>query len=174
MIRAAAILALATALLVVLSVVGSFASLYPFTPNVILPLVIYLGVAADVELVLGTFLSFLLGYLFDVFGGGPMGVHTLVSTAMFLLVRGAGFSFASRGALFQFMLTLLIALIAGATVFALRAIFETSPPSDKRVVALQTILIPAIATAAFAPFVLGLVARVEMLTSRRRREGVLR
>jgi rod shape-determining protein MreD len=124
--RNAATLVLGFALLLVQAAVATILPLHPFTPNPLLPIVIYLGVHQDVSLLRGAFLSFFLGYLLDEFCGSPMGLLTFVTVATFMLARGAGLRLFLRGPLFQVGLTFAIGLLSGGTILALRTIFE--PP----------------------------------------------
>jgi rod shape-determining protein MreD len=113
-------------LLVVQAAIGVRLSLHPLTPNLLLPIVIFLGVQQDVNLVRGALLSFVLGYWLDEFCGSPIGLSTFVMVATFMVARGAGIRLFLRGALFQVALVFVAALLAGGTILALRAIF--SPP----------------------------------------------
>jgi rod shape-determining protein MreD len=105
----------------------AFATLVPmhsFAPNLVLPIAIYLGVSPDVHIVRGASVCFALGYLLDSFCGNPMGLQTFVLTASFIVARGAGLRLFPQGMAFQILLTFLMAIAFGATVLALRAIFE--------------------------------------------------
>ena len=112
------------ALLVAQTALSTLIPMYGFAPNLMLPIAIYLGVSAEVHLVRGALISFLLGYLLDSFCGNAMGLQTFVLTASFLVARGAGLRLFPQGSLFQILLTFIMAVAFGATVLALRAIFE--------------------------------------------------
>ena len=171
--RNVALLALGFFLLVAQATFTALVHVHPFTPNLLLPVVIYLGVSQDVELVRGAALSFVLGYLLDSFGGSPMGLQTFVLVAVFLLARGAGFSLFLRGPLFQIGLTFVVGLLAGGTVLALRAIFEQRPPFPVGgpFHSLVSLLAPSFITAILAPLVFLAVRRVDAIAVRRPSEG---
>ena len=171
--RNAALILFGFTILVFEATTTALGPIHPFTPNLLLPVVIYLGVSQDVELVRGAALSFVLGYLLDSFGGSPMGLHTFVLVAVFLLARGAGFSLFLRGPLFQIGLTFAVGLLAGGTILALRAIFEPRPPfpSGSAWDAFKSLLAPAFITALLAPLVFLAVRSVDSLTARRPSEG---
>ena len=167
------VLGLGLFLLIIESVATTLFDLHPFTPNLLLPLVLYLGVSQDVELLRGAALSFVLGYLLDSFSGSPMGLQTLVLVATFLLSRVAGFSLFARSIPFQMGLSFAVGIVAGGTIVALRAIFEQDPPSGGVRMVVQTILAPALGTALPAPLIFNLMRRVDALVGRRTRDGVL-
>lgn len=124
--RNIAFVAFGFVLLVVQSAIAAHVSIHPLTPNLLLPIVIFLGVTHEVHVLRGALISFLLGYLLDMFCGSPMGLSTFVMVATFMAARGAGIRLFLRGALFQVSLVFVAAIVAGGTVLALRAIF--SPP----------------------------------------------
>lgn len=171
--RNVALLALGFFLLVAQATFTTLVHVHPFTPNLLLPVVIYLGVSQDVELPRGAALSFVFGYLLDSFGGSPMGLHTFVLVAVFLLARGAGFSLFLRGPLFQIGLTFAVGLLAGGTVLALRAIFEQRPPfpAGGPLHSVLSLLAPSFITALLAPIVFLAVRRIDALAVRRPSEG---
>ncbi len=123
-----ALLGFSFVLLVVQSALAARVSFHPFTPNLLLPIVIYLGVQQDVQLVRGAAIAFLLGFALDEFCGSPIGLFTFVMVATFMAARGAGIRLFLRGTLFQAGLVFLAAMLAGGTVLALRAIFSRAEP----------------------------------------------
>ena len=56
---------------------------YPFTPYLGLPFAFALGTGPGVRIIRGAATAFALGYLYDLFTGNPLGIHTLVSLASF-------------------------------------------------------------------------------------------
>jgi rod shape-determining protein MreD len=194
--RNAALIAFGLALLVLQAAVGAHLPLYPLTPNLLLPIVIFLGVQQDVHLLRGAAISFVLGYLLDNFCGSPMGLSTFALVATFMAARGAGIRLFLRGALFQVALVFVAAMIAGGTALALRAIFsppeafplempasglagelialatstdEASAPRVGSVVSTAvTLIASALATALCAPPIFAVVRRIDALRARRR------
>lgn len=171
--RNVAFVALAFLLLVTQGAVGVLVPLNEWAPNLLLPIVIYLGVAHDVHIVRGAALAFVLGYLLDEFCGSPMGLSTFVMVATFLVARGAGLNLFMRGPLLQIAMTFVFAVLAGGSILALRAIFE--PPAPFPIGSVSETLISlaagAAVTAVLSPVLFFLIRRVEGLVTRRREEA---
>lgn len=171
--RNAAFVLLGFLVLVLQSAVSTRVSLDVWSPNLLLPVVLYLGVSHDVHIVRGASLSFVLGYLLDSFSGSPMGLSTFVMVATFLVARGAGLNLLMRGTLFQIVLTFAFGVLAGGSVLALRAIFE--PPAPFPITGLNGTLMTvgggAAVTAVLAPAAFVAVRRLDALVSRRREEA---
>ncbi|MFI5306293.1 MAG: rod shape-determining protein MreD [Polyangiales bacterium] len=160
-------------LLVVEAAVATRVPIYGVAPNLVLPIAIYLGVSAEVELVRGALISFALGYLLDSFCGNPMGLQTFVLTASFMVARGAGLRLFPQGTLFQILLIFLMALAFSATVFALRAIFEQPQVPGLRTSAADTLsplLWSAAATAFVSPAIFAVTRRIDSLGAPKREE----
>jgi len=149
-----------------------------------------------VHLLRGAAISFVLGYLLDMFCGSPMGLSTFALVATFMAARGAGIRLFLRGALFQVALVFFAAMVAGGTALALRAIFsppeafplempaiglagdvialvtssdEASAPRIGSVVSTAiTLVASAIATALCAPPIFAVVRRIDAMRARRR------
>ena len=143
-----------------------------WAPNLLLPIVIYLGVANDVHVVRGAGLSFVLGYLLDSFCGSPMGLQTFVLVASFLIARGAGLNLFTRGPLLQIATTFAFGLIAGGTILALRAIFEPPAPFPLESITDTVFALAAGAavTAIAAPPLFIAIRKMDSLLARRREE----
>jgi len=168
--RMIVVLALGLTLLVLQSVVLGLVSLHPFSPNLVLPVVLFLGVSPEVPLVRGALVAFGLGYVLDVFAGNRMSLETFVCVATFMSARGAGLRLFLRSPSYQIVLTFVVSLLAGGTTLALRAIF--TPPSPFPVGrALGTVILlgaSSLATALCAPLVFALVQRIELRLGTRR------
>jgi len=170
--RNLALIAFGFGLLVLQAVAATLVPVHAVAPNLLLPVVIYLGVSHDVHLVRGAALSFVLGYLLDSFCGSPMGLQTFVMVATFVLARFAGLRLFMRGVPFQVILTFVVSLLAGGTILALRAIFErpTPFPTSTALQMTLTVLGPSVTTALVAPFVFAAVRRVDGISVKRRDE----
>ena len=121
----------------------------------------------------GALVSFVLGYLLDSFCGNPMGLQTFVLTASFIVARGAGLRLFPQGRAFQVLLAFLIAIAFGATVLALRAIFEQPSETMLGMDASEsggTLLRSAAATALVSPLVFSGTRRVESLGLQKREQ----
>jgi rod shape-determining protein MreD len=171
--RNAAVLLLGLGLLLLQTSLSTVFNPHPFVPSLLLPVVVYLGVTHDVGLGRGTSLAFVLGYLLDSFTGSPIGLHTFVLVATFLLARGAGISLSMRGPLFETGLAFVFAVLAEGTILALRAIFERPAPfaSGDAGLVLISLTAPAATTALLAPLVFQAVRRIDGLLQPRRSEG---
>jgi rod shape-determining protein MreD len=147
--------------------------MHSFAPNLLLPIAIFLGVSAEVHIVRGALVSFVLGYLLDSFCGNPMGLQTFVLTASFIVARGAGLRLFPQGTAFQILLTFLMAIAFGATVLALRAIFEQPQEpmfTEGMGEAASAPLKSAAATALLSPLLFAATRRIVMLGAQKREE----
>jgi rod shape-determining protein MreD len=171
-----AVFAFAYLLLIIETGLSTLVPLYGLTPNLMLPIAIFLGVSGEVHILRGVLTSFALGYLLDSFCGTGMAVQTLVLTASFLVARGAGLRLLPQGRAMQVVICFMMALSFGATVFALRAIFEQSPDADFGEGAGTTfvsLLKSSAATALLSPVVFLAAARVEALGGLKREKRTL-
>jgi rod shape-determining protein MreD len=160
-------------LLVLETAFGTLVPIYDFAPNLMLPIAIFLGVSAEAHILRGALTSFVLGYLLDSFCGSPMGLQTFVLTASFMVARGAGLRLFPQGPGFQILLTFLMAIAFGATVLALRAIFEQpSGPvlGESARETVVTLLESAAATAVLSPLIFAGTRRILSLGTVKREE----
>lgn len=152
--------------LVLLTAQAAVATLIPmhtFAPSLVLPIVVSLGVSADVYVVRGAAISFLLGYLLDAFTGNPMGLSTFVLVTAFMLARGAAFRLFPHGPLFSALLTFGMGLITGFLLLALRAVFEKQSELltyDFGATA-RVLVQSAFTTALFAPLIFAVVRAID-------------
>ncbi|MAQ16211.1 MAG: rod shape-determining protein MreD [Sandaracinus sp.] len=167
--RSGLLVLLGLALLVVQSALASVFPLHPFVPNLILPVLIYLGVSPEVHIVRGALLAFFLGYLYDLFCGNLMSLQTFVAVSTFMLARGAGLRLFLRSPSFQVLLTFIVAVLAGGATLALRTIFADNAPFPYGGVRETVMLLvaPAAATALAAPLVFPAVQRIEATAPKR-------
>jgi rod shape-determining protein MreD len=171
MIRDLVLLVFAFLLVAAQAALGTVLDLGVVMPNVLLPVVIYLGMAPDISLQRGAILSFIMGLLLDSACGNAMGLQTFVHEATFLVARAASFRLLMRGRLSQVAITALTAFVGSVTLVALRAIFR--PPFSFNAISTRHLLVallaPALATGALAPFIFQFVRRIDGL--RRREES---
>lgn len=131
------------------------------TPSLLLPLIVFMGVH-EYNMTRGAGLSFALGYLLDVFAAAPIGLYTFTSVAVFVVGRLAGVRLAAQTLPTKIALAFVFSLLEGFFIVVLTAIFGTDPARPR---ALASLVLPhAVATALFAPFVLGLANRVHLAT----------
>ncbi|NUP05622.1 MAG: hypothetical protein HOW73_06135 [Polyangiaceae bacterium] len=163
--RNTAFLALGFALLVIQS--NLFRLIDPLhiavaTPSLLLPLVVFMGVH-EYSIARGAALSFILGYLLDIFAGAPKGLFTFISVATFVIARVAGIRLAAQTLLTKFALAFVFALLESVIVVALTAIFANDPHRARSL----AMLVPshAITTCACAPFVFRIAERIHSTTA---------
>lgn len=158
--------------LVAQSTVETVVALYPLTPNAMLPLVLYLGATNEVPLLRGAVQSFFLGYLLDLFSGNLLGLHTFLSVATFMLVRGVGLRVVMRNIGTMVSLTATVALVFGGATLALRAIFEHGAPFPTRddTSTVTALVGSSLATGLLSPLLLSAARAVDSTSGARREE----
>lgn len=130
-------------------------------PNLILPLIVFMGVH-EYSVVRGAALAFALGYALDMFAGAPVGLFTFITVAIFVLSRAAGVRLAAQTILTQLALAFGFALFESVTVLMLVAIFGRDPHSPR---ALLSLVLPhAAATAVVSPLVFRIAERLHQAT----------
>lgn len=131
------------------------------TPSLLLPLVVFMGVH-EYSIGRGAALSFILGYLLDVFASAPVGLFTFISVATFVVARIAGVRLAAQTLLTKVALAFVFSLLESIIVVALTAIFGNDPHRARSL----ALLVPshALTTAIFAPVVFRLAERVHVAT----------
>ena len=160
-------------LLVLESALAVLLPMYSIAPNLLLPIAIFLGVSAEVQVVRGALICFVLGYFLDAFCGSPMGLQTFILTASFMVARGAGVRLFPAGPIFQMLLTFLMATAYGVTVLALRAIFEQpslAMVGEAATEQLAPVLRSAAATALISPLIFAGTRRIEAVGVRKREQ----
>ncbi|MCC6557643.1 MAG: hypothetical protein IT372_32215 [Polyangiaceae bacterium] len=131
------------------------------TPSLLLPLVVFMGVH-EYSIARGAALSFLLGYLLDLFVGAPVGLFTFITVATFVVARAAGVRLAAQTFLTKIALAFAFGLVEGVLIVILTAIFGADAARPR---ALALLVAPhAVSTAAFAPLVFRLAERVHQAT----------
>ena len=131
------------------------------TPSLLLPLIVFMGVH-EYSLWRGALLSFALGYLLDVFASAPIGLYTFSSVAIFVVSRVVGVRLAAQTFLTKMLLAFCFALLEGAIIVILTAIFGGDAARSR---ALATLLLPhALSTGLLAPIVFNVAQRVHEVT----------
>lgn len=131
------------------------------TPSLLVSLVVFMGVH-EYSISRGAALSFILGYLLDVFSTAPLGLFTFICVATFVVARIAGVRLAAQTLLTKVALAFVFALFEGMVVVALSAIFGSDPHRARSL----ALLLPAhaLTTAACAPFVFRVAERAHLAT----------
>lgn len=138
------------------------------TPNLLLPLVVFLGVH-EWAIGRGAALSFLLGYFLDMFASAPVGLFTFTTVATFVVTHFAGVRLAAQTLIARMGLAFAFGLVEGVLVVVLTAIFANDAARSRALVSL--VLPHAVSTALFAPVVFALADRVHALTQTMPRPG---
>jgi rod shape-determining protein MreD len=162
--RNTAFLALGFALLVIQANLFRIVDLFHVsgvTPSLLLPLILFMGVH-EYSIARGAALSFVLGYLLDLFAGAPVGLFTFMSVATFLIARVAGVRLAAQTLLTKVALAFAFALLEGVLLVVLTAIFGGDAQRPRAL----ALIVPqhAISTALVAPLVFRLAERVHLAT----------
>jgi len=128
-----------------------------FMPSLVLPLVVFLGVH-ELSTARGALLAFAIGYAADILGGAPIGLFTFVSVTIWWLARVTGVRLTAQTALPRMSLALAFALVEGALVLILLAVFGDD---NRRPVEVASVVVPrALATALCSPPVFRLAHRL--------------
>ncbi len=168
-----ALIGLGFILLVLQTAIATLIDYHTFTPHLLLPITIFLGVNQDIPISRGAVVAFVLGYLLDAFCGSPMGLQTFVLVATFMVARSAGIRLFLQGVLFQLILTFAISLIAGVTLLALHAIFRTVSPfptADYRY-SVRVLFQSSLVTALITPFFFKALQKLKGWLTQRTDEG---
>ena len=131
------------------------------TPNLLLPMIVFMGVH-EFSLVRGAALAFVLGYVLDLFAVAPIGLFTFVSVATFVIARLAGVRLAAQTTLTQLALALGFATAWDVIAIVMVAIFGKSPYAARAMAA--SVVPHALATAALSPLVFRLAERLHQAT----------
>lgn len=98
-----------------------------------------------------------LGYLTDLLGGGPKGLHALGLALLMLLLRGAATRLLVRGWVLVMAFVFVAAVLFGVLLYGLRAWAE---PGES-LLPLRALVYQALATALCAPLLFSLLRRVD-------------
>jgi rod shape-determining protein MreD len=159
--RNAALLAIGIALLLIQG--NLFRFLGPFqiqgvTPNLVLPLVIFLGVHEG-SMARGALLSFALGYATDLFASAPIGLLTFTTMSIWWLSRVAAVRLSAQTIPTQMFLALMFALFESAIVLTLLTIFGVDP---QRPVEIASVVLPhAVVTSLCSPPIFRIVQKIQ-------------
>lgn len=127
------------------------------TPNLVLPMVVYLGIHEH-SMPKGALLSFGLGWELDVLSGGPAFVHRFTLVAVWWLARIASSRVTTQSTVMRMPLALIASLTESAFILTLLAIFGQD---SKRPLELSAQLLPrAVTTTLLSPLVFDLSHRL--------------
>ncbi|MBI5479219.1 MAG: rod shape-determining protein MreD [Deltaproteobacteria bacterium] len=149
-------------LLLVQSTLRQLLPVVALVPDPALLLVLYLGLTPRQSAWVGAILAIVLGYLTDLLGAAPKGLHALVYVLLFYAARGAQIRLLTRGWIFEVWFCLLAAFLGGFLVMLGRALAAPAVGVRGYLVA----VLQAAATAATAPVVFFIGRRIDRWTSR--------
>jgi rod shape-determining protein MreD len=137
-------------------VVGGL-GLHGATPNLVLPIIIFLGVH-ETSMARGALIAFVLGHALDLFASAPMWLFTFISVAIWWLARIAGVRLTAQTVLTRMSLAFAFTLVEAAITLILLAVFGSD---TQRPLELATVVpLRATATALCSPLVFRLVQRL--------------
>lgn len=154
------IVLIAFAMLLTQSVFTRVLAPHPFSPYLGLPFVFALGTAPGSRILRGAATAFVIGYLYDLFTGNPLGIHTFVFVVGFLVAWLAAYMLSFRGVLFEMILTFALTLLLGGLLETIRAF--TPGGMAWGAFTLAVVLVgSAVATALVAPVLFAIVRFID-------------
>lgn len=136
-------------LLEVQSILFHFLPFPDWRPSFPIPIVLYLGLY-DHKTTRGALLSFFIGYLWDIFSGGLMGLHTFILVVVYYFSRVLGVRLFLRGSLFHAIITFGVTLFSSGVIVLISLVFTQNVPN--MVTLIYTVFPRSILTTILAPF----------------------
>lgn len=99
--------------------------IHRFRPDIVLMMILFLGFSYPT--VLGGFLAFCLGYLFDLFSGNSLGLYAFTRPLIFFTAQLFRTHFYWEGFSFQFLFVFIFALLEGLLILLLVSSLNPSP-----------------------------------------------
>jgi len=156
-VRNAALLSVGILLILIQGRVLSFVPIAGAMPNLVLPLVIFLGVHEH-SMARGALLAFSLGYANDLLAAAPIGLFAFVYVALWWLARVAGVRLTAQTHITKALLSFAFSLAESIIILTMLAIFGSDAQKPLEISAF--ILPRACATAVLAPLVFLVAQRV--------------
>jgi rod shape-determining protein MreD len=154
------IVLVAFAMLLVQSVFSRVLAPYPFSPYLGLPFVFALATAPGVRLLRGATTAFAIGYLYDLFTGNPLGLHTFVFVVGYFSARLVGYLLSFRGIVFEMVLTFALTVLVGGLLEVIRS-FTPGGMSWSGVTLTIALFSSAITSALVAPVLFAVVRWID-------------
>jgi cell shape-determining protein MreD len=133
---------------------------HPFSPYLGLPFVFALGTFPGSRVLRGAATAFAIGYLYDLFTGNPLGIHTFVFVVGFLVAWLVAYMLSFRGVLFEMVLTFALTFLIGGLLEIIRA-FTPGGMAWGGVTLAVTLVGAAVATALVAPILFAVVRFID-------------
>jgi rod shape-determining protein MreD len=153
------------AMLLMQSVFTRVLAPHPFSPYLGLPFVFALGTAPASGILRGAATAFVIGYLYDLFTGNPLGIHTFVFVVGFLIAWLLAYVFSLRGVLFEMILTFALTLLLGGLLETIRA-FTPGGMAWGAVTLALALVGSAVATALLAPVLFAIFRLIDPESAR--------
>jgi len=135
--------------------------LHGWTPGLVLPLVVFLGVH-EASMARGVLLAFLLGHALDLLASAPVWLLSFTYVALWWLARVAGVRLAAQTIPTQMALAFGFSLVESMIILIILVIFGADP---QRPVEIASVVLPhATATCLVAPLVFRLAERLHQST----------
>jgi rod shape-determining protein MreD len=129
------------------------------TPNLVLPLVLYLGIV-ETSMARGASLAFCLGWVLDILGGGPAFLFRFTLVAVWGLTRTVSSRVSVQSLTSRIPLAFAGSVLESAIILTLLAIFGAD---SQRPIDLSSQVLPhAISTALLSPLGFSLAHRIQM------------
>ena len=137
--------------------VGSW--LQSATPNLVLPLIVYLGIHEH-SMARGALLAYGMGWALDLLGPAPMFLFRFTAVALWWLARIASVRLSAQAFMTRVPLAFAFSLIESTILLTLLAIFGAD---NRRPVEIGMVVLPrAVGTALCAPFLFALAHRLHI------------
>jgi rod shape-determining protein MreD len=154
------IVLLAFAMLLTQSVFSRVLAPYPFSPYLGLPFVLAMGTAPGVKVLRGAATAFAIGYLYDLFTGNPLGLHTFVFVVGYLAAWLLGYLLTFRGIAFEMVLTFALTVLLGGLIELIRG-FTPGGMAWSGVTLTIALFASALATTLVAPILFAVVRWID-------------
>ncbi len=129
------------------------------TPNLVLPLIVYLGIHEH-SMARGALLAYGMGWALDLLGPAPMFLFRFTAVALWWLARIASVRLNAQAFMTRIPLAFAFSLIESAILLTLLAIFGVD---NRRPLEIGMVVLPrAISTALCAPFLFALAHRLHI------------
>jgi hypothetical protein len=163
--RSILVVAVVFAMLLAQSVFARLLAPHPFAPYLGLPLVFALATGPGVKVLRGGVTVFAIGYLYDVFTGNPLGIHTFVFVVGFLSAWLIGYLTSFRGVPFEIALSFSLTLALGGLLELVRSFVPGGMSWAGTALALS-LLGSSLMTALLSPLLFALARRLDPGTQR--------
>jgi len=154
------IVLVAFAMLLLQSVFSTLLAPHPFSPYLGLPFVYALATAPGVRLLRGALTAFAIGYLYDLFTGNPVGLHTFVFVFGYFAAWIIGYLLPFRGIVFEMVFSFALTVLLGCLLELIRG-FTPGGIARSALTLAISLFASALATGLLAPILFAVVRSVD-------------